>query len=65
MIRISRVYSEAKKTKRWDADRECYLEPEGNIAIDPKTLCLEAFAEEFAELEESQQRKWWGGGEEK
>ncbi|KAJ0734642.1 hypothetical protein HanPI659440_Chr11g0422441 [Helianthus annuus] len=64
MMRISRVYSEAKKAKRWDADRECYLDPEGNIAIDPKTLSLEAFAEEFAELEESQQRKWWGGGEE-
>ncbi|XP_035837793.1 protein FAM133-like [Helianthus annuus] len=26
---------------------------------------LEAFVEEFAELEESQQREWWGGGEEK
>ncbi|KAF5797637.1 putative transcription factor interactor and regulator CCHC(Zn) family [Helianthus annuus] len=65
MIRISRVYSEAKKAKRWDADRECYLDPEGNIAIDPKTLSLEAFAEEFAELEVSQQREWWGGGEEK
>ncbi|XP_022042426.1 myb-like protein X [Helianthus annuus] len=65
MMRIYRVYSKAKKAKRWDADRECYLDPEGNIAIDPKTLSLEAFAEEFAELEESQQREWWGGGEEK
>ncbi|KAJ0458544.1 putative transcription factor interactor and regulator CCHC(Zn) family [Helianthus annuus] len=65
MMRLSRVHTEAKRAKRWDADRECYLDPEGNIAIDPKTLSLEAMTEEFAELEESQQRKWWGGGEEK
>ncbi|XP_035840425.1 uncharacterized protein DDB_G0283697-like [Helianthus annuus] len=65
MMRLSRVHTEAKRAKRWDADRECYLDPEGNIAIDPKTLSLEAMTVEFAKLEEFQQRKWWGGGEEK
>ncbi|XP_022030921.1 protein FAM133-like [Helianthus annuus] len=65
MMRLSRVHTEAKRAKRWDPYRECYLDPKGNIAIDPKTLSLEAMTAEFAELEESQQRKWWGGGEEK
>ncbi|MFS7966306.1 hypothetical protein Hanom_Chr09g00772291 [Helianthus anomalus] len=51
MMRLSRVHTEAKRAKRWDADRECYLDPEGNIAIDPKTLSLKAMTAEFAELE--------------
>ncbi|MFS7945407.1 hypothetical protein Hanom_Chr06g00523931 [Helianthus anomalus] len=38
MIRLSKIFSEAKREKRWDADRECYLGPQGNIAIDTKTL---------------------------
>ncbi|KAJ0587473.1 hypothetical protein HanIR_Chr04g0163591 [Helianthus annuus] len=52
MIRLSKIFSEAKRAKRWDANRECYLDPQGNIAIDTKTLSLEAFIEEFAEEEE-------------
>ncbi|MFS7911142.1 hypothetical protein Hanom_Chr02g00114551 [Helianthus anomalus] len=29
MNRIYRAYKEAKKEKRWDAERECYLDPKG------------------------------------
>ncbi|MFS7976764.1 putative transcription factor interactor and regulator CCHC(Zn) family [Helianthus anomalus] len=42
IIRISGIYLEAKRARRWDPDRECYLDPYGNIAIDDKTLDLEA-----------------------
>ncbi|XP_021986119.1 uncharacterized protein LOC110882395 [Helianthus annuus] len=64
MMRISRIYYEAKMAKRWDVNRECYLDPEGNIAIDDKTLSEEALVECIAEEEEALQRKWWGGDKE-
>ncbi|XP_035843740.1 myosin-2 heavy chain-like [Helianthus annuus] len=65
MLRLSRVFSGARKAKRWNVNRECYLDPKGKIAIDAKTLSLEALVEEFVEQEEAQQREWWGGDEEK
>ncbi|MFS7993817.1 hypothetical protein Hanom_Chr12g01098561 [Helianthus anomalus] len=65
MIKISGLHTEEKRAKRWDADRECYLDPMGNIAIDSRTLDFDAMIQQIAEEEEYWQRKWWGGGEEK
>ncbi|KAJ0505421.1 putative transcription factor interactor and regulator CCHC(Zn) family [Helianthus annuus] len=65
MIRISGIYTEAKRAKRWDPDRECYLDPMGNIAIDSRTLDLDTIIQQIAEEEEGWQRKWLGSGEEK
>ncbi|KAJ0808628.1 putative transcription factor interactor and regulator CCHC(Zn) family [Helianthus annuus] len=65
MIKISKKFTEAKRAKRWDPDRECYLDPMGNIAIDSRTLDFDAMIQQVAEEEEYWQRKWWGGGKEK
>ncbi|KAJ0567523.1 hypothetical protein HanIR_Chr06g0285801 [Helianthus annuus] len=65
MSRIYNTYKEAKRAKRWDADRECYLDPQGNIAVDPDSISVDALIQQFAEEEEARQREWWGGGEEK
>ncbi|MCG5051256.1 hypothetical protein L2164_21525, partial [Pectobacterium brasiliense] len=65
IIRISRIYLEAKRAKRWDPDRECYLDEYGNIAIDDKTLDIEAIIKEYKEEDEYWQNKWWGTGDEK
>ncbi|XP_035843327.1 uncharacterized protein LOC118490144 [Helianthus annuus] len=65
MNRIYNTYKEAKRAKRWDADRECYLDPQGNIAVNPDSISVDALTQQFAEEEEARQREWWGGGEEK
>ncbi|KAJ0555483.1 hypothetical protein HanIR_Chr07g0302561 [Helianthus annuus] len=65
MIRISGIYLEAKRVRRWDPDKECYLDPDGNIAIDHNTLDLETIIKEMKEEDEYWQRKWWGSGDEK
>ncbi|KAM0043739.1 putative transcription factor interactor and regulator CCHC(Zn) family [Helianthus debilis subsp. tardiflorus] len=49
MIRISGIYLEAKRANRWDPDRECYLDPQGNIAIDHNTLDLETIIKKMKE----------------
>ncbi|MFS8031928.1 hypothetical protein Hanom_Chr17g01551631 [Helianthus anomalus] len=36
------VFKETKTTKIWDEQRKCYLDPEGNHAIDPKTVDFDA-----------------------
>ncbi|XP_035838308.1 uncharacterized protein LOC118485900 [Helianthus annuus] len=66
MSRIYHTFKEAKKAKRWDADRECYLDPKGNIAVDPDSISVDALIQQIAEEEEEEeanQRLWWGGGE--
>ncbi|TKW70362.1 MAG: hypothetical protein DI543_28925, partial [Bradyrhizobium icense] len=65
IIRISRIYLEARRARRWDPDRECYLDEYGNIAIDDKTLDLEAIIKEIKEDDEYWQHKWWGTPTEK
>ncbi|KAF5823326.1 putative transcription factor interactor and regulator CCHC(Zn) family [Helianthus annuus] len=60
IIRISGIFLEARRAKRWDPDRECYLDPYGNIAIDDKTLDIEAIVKEYEEEDEYWQHKWWG-----
>ncbi|KAJ0442508.1 hypothetical protein HanIR_Chr16g0810131 [Helianthus annuus] len=63
--RIYTIYKEAKRAKRWDPDRECYLDPQGNIAIDPSSLSVDAIIQQYAKEEEARQREWWGEGEKK
>ncbi|KAF5810764.1 hypothetical protein HanXRQr2_Chr04g0173431 [Helianthus annuus] len=58
IIRISGIYLEARRARRWDPDRECYLDPYGNIAIDDKTLDIEAIIKEYKEEDEYWQNKW-------
>ncbi|XP_035838872.1 ring-infected erythrocyte surface antigen-like [Helianthus annuus] len=65
LIRISRTFKEAKQAMRWDADRKCYLDPNGNIAVDPDSFIVDLFIQQFAEQEEANQRLWWGGETEK
>ncbi|XP_021979105.1 triadin-like [Helianthus annuus] len=63
--RIYTIYKEAKLARRWDPDRECYLDPQGNITIDPSSLSVDAIIQQYAEEEEARQREWWGGTEKK
>ncbi|XP_022020137.1 uncharacterized protein LOC110920219 [Helianthus annuus] len=51
--KIYRTWKEAKSAKRWDAERECYLDPKGNIVV-------ETLIEQLAEEEEERHRMWWG-----
>ncbi|KAJ0743532.1 putative transcription factor interactor and regulator CCHC(Zn) family [Helianthus annuus] len=50
--KIYDAYKEAKKAKRWDPDRECYLDPKGNILIDPLTIDLETLMKAIPLVEE-------------
>ncbi|KAJ0851761.1 putative transcription factor interactor and regulator CCHC(Zn) family [Helianthus annuus] len=65
ILKISRIYREAKRANRWDPDRECYLDRYGNIAIDDSTLDMEAIIKEIKEDDEYWQHKWWGTPTEK
>ncbi|MFS7945406.1 hypothetical protein Hanom_Chr06g00523921 [Helianthus anomalus] len=50
--RIYQAYKEAKKAKRWDPDRECYLDRKGNICVDPATIELDALVKSIPTIEE-------------
>ncbi|MFS7900399.1 hypothetical protein Hanom_Chr00s110770g01807621 [Helianthus anomalus] len=63
--RISGIYCEAKRARKWDADRECYLDPYGNIAIDHNTLDIEAIIQELKIDDDYWQNKRWGTCDEK
>ncbi|KAJ0750152.1 putative transcription factor interactor and regulator CCHC(Zn) family [Helianthus annuus] len=52
MKRIREAYKEAVKAKRWDLDRECYLDPKGNVCTDPKTIVFEALVKSIPSEEE-------------
>ncbi|MFS8003145.1 hypothetical protein Hanom_Chr13g01210471 [Helianthus anomalus] len=52
MKRIYNAYKEAKKAKIWDPDRECYLDPKGNICVDPKSIDFEALVKSIPTSEE-------------
>ncbi|MFS7954123.1 hypothetical protein Hanom_Chr07g00626611 [Helianthus anomalus] len=48
---------EAKKANRWDPDRECYLDPKGNIVADPSTLIVETLIEQLKQEDEERARE--------
>ncbi|KAJ0728253.1 putative transcription factor interactor and regulator CCHC(Zn) family [Helianthus annuus] len=50
--KIYDAYKEAEKAKRWDPDRECYLDPKGNICIDPSTIDVEILMKSILPVEE-------------
>ncbi|KAM0008103.1 putative transcription factor interactor and regulator CCHC(Zn) family [Helianthus debilis subsp. tardiflorus] len=36
------IFKEAKQAKRWDDERKCYLDPQGNPAVDLKSVDFDA-----------------------
>ncbi|MFS7912868.1 hypothetical protein Hanom_Chr02g00134931 [Helianthus anomalus] len=50
--KIHDAYKEAKKAKRWDLDRECYLDSKGNIYSDPKSIDFKALVTSIPPVEE-------------
>ncbi|KAM0064239.1 putative transcription factor interactor and regulator CCHC(Zn) family [Helianthus debilis subsp. tardiflorus] len=48
-IRIYNTWKEAKKAKRWDPDRGCYLDPKGNIVVEPSSVDVETLIKSIAE----------------
>ncbi|MFS8001436.1 hypothetical protein Hanom_Chr13g01190371 [Helianthus anomalus] len=47
-----RAWKEAKRANRWDADQECYLDPKGNIIVEPSTLVVETLIEQLKQEDE-------------
>ncbi|MFS7919882.1 hypothetical protein Hanom_Chr03g00217841 [Helianthus anomalus] len=39
---VSTVFKEAKQAERWDDERKCFLDPQGNPAADPKNVDFNA-----------------------
>ncbi|MFS7978190.1 hypothetical protein Hanom_Chr10g00912661 [Helianthus anomalus] len=52
MKKIYNAFKEAKKAKRRDPDRECYLGSKGNICFDPKSIDFEALVKSIPSEEE-------------
>ncbi|KAJ0554145.1 putative transcription factor interactor and regulator CCHC(Zn) family [Helianthus annuus] len=44
-------FKEAQKAKRWDAERECYLDPQGNPVVGPKKVDFDAVANLFPDCD--------------
>ncbi|MFS7936318.1 hypothetical protein Hanom_Chr05g00414141 [Helianthus anomalus] len=36
------IFKEARDARRWDAERNCYMDKEGIPVVDPKTIDFEA-----------------------
>ncbi|MFS7929105.1 hypothetical protein Hanom_Chr04g00328601 [Helianthus anomalus] len=49
--KIYNAYKEAKKAKRWDPNRECYLDPKGNICVDQATIDFKALVKSIPTVE--------------
>ncbi|MFS7912936.1 hypothetical protein Hanom_Chr02g00135721 [Helianthus anomalus] len=35
LYELNKLYDPLKEAKRWDAEKECYLDPQGNPVVDP------------------------------
>ncbi|MFS7969421.1 hypothetical protein Hanom_Chr09g00809001 [Helianthus anomalus] len=46
------IFKEAKQAKRWDDGRKCYLDPQGNPTMDPKTTDFNALVAAIPTAEE-------------
>ncbi|KAF5801702.1 putative transcription factor interactor and regulator CCHC(Zn) family [Helianthus annuus] len=57
MNRIHRAYKEVVKAKRWDTERECYLDPKGNVCTDPKTIEFDALVKSIPTVEEERLKR--------
>ncbi|MFS8033744.1 hypothetical protein Hanom_Chr17g01573191 [Helianthus anomalus] len=54
--KIYNTWKEAKKARRWDTNRECYLDPKGNIVVEPSSVNVETLIKSIAEEEEEQRK---------
>ncbi|MFS7969298.1 hypothetical protein Hanom_Chr09g00807511 [Helianthus anomalus] len=52
-----RAWKEAKKANQWDSDRECYLDPMGNIIAEPSTLIVETLIEQLKREDEERKKE--------
>ncbi|KAM0046020.1 putative transcription factor interactor and regulator CCHC(Zn) family [Helianthus debilis subsp. tardiflorus] len=50
--KIYEAWKEAKKAKRLDPDRECYLDPKGNILVDASSVDVETLMKSILSAEE-------------
>ncbi|MFS7946045.1 hypothetical protein Hanom_Chr06g00531381 [Helianthus anomalus] len=53
--KIYNTWKKAKKTRRWDPDRECYLDLKGNIIVEPSSVEVETLIKSIAEAEEQRE----------
>ncbi|KAF5817656.1 putative transcription factor interactor and regulator CCHC(Zn) family [Helianthus annuus] len=50
--KIYEAWKEAKRARRWNPDRECYLDPKGNIIVEPTSVDVETLIKSIAETEQ-------------
>ncbi|MFS7946022.1 hypothetical protein Hanom_Chr06g00531141 [Helianthus anomalus] len=50
--KIYEAWKEAKRARRYDPDRECYLDPKGNICVEPSSVDVETLIKSISETEE-------------
>ncbi|MFS8019437.1 putative transcription factor interactor and regulator CCHC(Zn) family [Helianthus anomalus] len=50
--KIYAAWKEAKRANRWDPDRECYLDPKGNIIVEPSSVKVETLIESLKQEDE-------------
>ncbi|MFS7966061.1 hypothetical protein Hanom_Chr09g00769471 [Helianthus anomalus] len=55
--KIYEAWKEAKGAKRWDPDRECYLDPKGNICVEPSSVDVETLKKSVQERKEQEKLK--------
>ncbi|KAJ0786545.1 putative transcription factor interactor and regulator CCHC(Zn) family [Helianthus annuus] len=49
------AWKEAKIARRWDPDRECYLDPKGNIIVEPSSVKVETLIKSIVADEEQRE----------
>ncbi|MFS7934778.1 hypothetical protein Hanom_Chr05g00395681 [Helianthus anomalus] len=54
--KIYATWKEAKRANRWDPDREFYLDPKGNMIVEPSSVEVETLIKSIAANEEQRER---------
>ncbi|MFS7936380.1 hypothetical protein Hanom_Chr05g00414901 [Helianthus anomalus] len=53
--KIYAAWKEAKRARRWDPDHECYLDPKGNMIVEPSSVKVETLIKSIAADEEQRE----------
>ncbi|MFS7946238.1 hypothetical protein Hanom_Chr06g00533671 [Helianthus anomalus] len=55
--KIYAAWKEAKRANRWDPDRKCYLDPNGNIIVEPSSVEVKTLIKSIEETEETEEQR--------
>ncbi|MFS8003058.1 hypothetical protein Hanom_Chr13g01209401 [Helianthus anomalus] len=54
--KIYAAWKEAKRANKWDPDRECNLDPKGNVIVEPSSVEVETLIKSTVADEEQRER---------